>query len=477
MTLLNSIMRFAAPAVAAESQPSPDPSDEPDPSAQLKDEGSRLEIFEIKGGSDKKRAEAYLFGVPLHGTIKPSFRMRSAPDAEDKDFYTLLHGDVGESRRNHISASAMGRIGVDVSNHSSEEDEYQLRDPDDSFGRVHGRLYQGYVDGNRLGPVDRVRLGRQFNEETPEWLHFDGGSIRSAEWKKAGRLSLEGYGGLPVHFYQGERKGDVVAGAALNARPWQGGRLRADYLYLRDDNFAPGTDDHIYGGGIWQRLGSALTLHARANGMDDKARDVRGDISLFYDPWGLSAQLGYFELLNARTSTALSADHLEGVLFEEKKFRQVSGFTEKTVGEYLFVGAGTDLRFLVDPDDTGIFNHEFQRYWLGPTLHDWPVKALELSLTGELWDAPDEMGGTMMTAGGEIAYRLKPFAHFRLGSNYARYRYDFLLNEELEDSQIYYGQVDGWYKPWGLHGQVRYELEDASIGKYHTLWTTLGVGF
>jgi len=421
-----------------------------------------------------------LFGLPVDAGLDTRARFRWAPDGEyDRDFYALVSGELGDPRRNHVSGGALGRLAVNL---GASGETAALTDQDDTYGDGLGttyfRLYHAHVEGTDLGPLMFVRGGRIFVTETPDFLHFDGGRVRMALLKSR-RLWVEGYGGSPVHFYQGDRLGDVVTGAAIGARPWKGGRLRADWMWLRDVNYELGRNNHIYGGDVWQDAGPHVTFHAGAHAVEDEARDVRADTLLFHQRWGLSGQLGFFALLRERGRMALAADHLQGVMYDEQRFWQVRVLAEKSIGKHVAIGGGADVRELMDRADSTPLNRAFQRYWLGPRLRGLP-RGFEAGLAGELWRTPPESGGNafdryMLTVGADASYWLRRIARFQLGTDYARYRYDFFLGEEHEDSRRYWGAVEAWVRRWGLRGRVKYDLEDSLGGLYHTLWLMLGV--
>ncbi len=424
--------------------------------------------------STAERDNLDVLGMPVRFRVEPRFRARWSPDTSDRDVYGLLAGEIGDPRLDRLSAVMLGRFAWDVGR-GPEEVGDELLDLDDRSASAYFRLYHGYAEARRLGPIAWARVGRMFLDSTPEWLHIDGARVRSKAWRAAGSLQLEVYGGLPVHFYQEERSGDVIAGAAAIARPWSGGRLRADWTYLGDDNYTFGQDDHLYGVGVWQAIGSDLSLYAAAHGVDDEARDVRGHVSYFCERCGLSGRLGYFQLLRTRRRLALSIDRFSGLLFEENEFSQVTGQVEKQIGAHAAVAAGADVRTIINDGDGTPLNRAYQRYWIGPRLRDWPLEALEIGAAAELWNGVGNMGGDVITAGGDVTYRYGRTAKLRAGTDYARYRYDFFLGQERVDSRRYFASAEGWYRSWGLRGRVRYELEDTDMGTFHTLWLSTGV--
>lgn len=414
-----------------------------------------------------------LFGLPLRARIEPRFRGRWAPDgATDRDLYGLVMGELGDSRRNHVAVAALGRLAWDMGIGRDQVDD-SLKELDDTRGPVFFRLYHAYVEASRLGPLMFLRAGRLYLEETPEWVHVDGGHVRSALEKKK-RVYVEAYGGSPVHIYQGERSGDVVTGGALGSRLWKGARLRADYMYLQDQNFAPGQRNHLYGPSLWQRLGPSVVLYAAGHGLDDRPRDIRARASMFHEGLGLNAQLAYFQLLSTRRRIALSGDRLIGVLYDEHEFWEIRGLVEKAIGPHVAIGGGADARTLVDAEDASPLNRTSQRYWLGPRFREFP-KSFEAGLTGELWYSGGDEGGNVLTVGADASYMIRRAARFRLATDYARYRYDFYLGQERLDSRRFIASAEGWLRRWGLKAGVQYELESALEGIFHTLWATLGV--
>jgi hypothetical protein len=120
-------------------------------------------------------------------------------------------------------------------------------------------------------------------------------------------------------------------------------------------------------------------------------------------------------------------------------YHQFDGFGHVGFADHLYIDGGIQFRILDDSSDEGMFNHDFQRYYVTPGVTGWPWTGFELGLTAEVWDS----GGDDFSAfGGELSQELCDCLRGGLGSNFFLYRYDVLADQEREDVQVYYARLD-----------------------------------
>ena len=159
------------------------------------------------------------------------YTLRTNGTDTDNDIQTLFSLDLGDPYQNKISFSMQAGGYFDLDGNQAGS---QFSSIYDTFGnRAVGRFYYGYVDLKDLGPVYKMRAGRQYYHEF-ESLYFDGANFEtSPEYQ----IAFKAYGGVPVHLYEngiGSDPGDWLAGAALEWTAVTKFKARADYVHLKD---------------------------------------------------------------------------------------------------------------------------------------------------------------------------------------------------------------------------------------------------
>ncbi|MBI2923782.1 MAG: hypothetical protein HYY18_22220, partial [Planctomycetes bacterium] len=328
-----------------------------------------------------------LFGFPVRGRLAFKYRGRWADieddddegDDDDNDLYAYLSLDLGDAKKHTVTASFFLRGSLDLDEEDDDQAFFVFNDLTDTYDKsANGRVYHAYLDFNRLGPVERIRAGRQSMIDTPVVLYFDGAAVQTEAWKQVLSLQAGIYGGIPVHTYESSNHGDSLVGGWVQAKPWKGGRLRADYTQIKDEYNDVKEEDHLWGASAWQTLWDVLTLSGKYTMLDHRARDyiIRGS---FYEPdWDLRVDASWFQLLRRQRIETFETDQFVLVAGEYVPYTQVRFLAAKGFGKHVSVEAGTDIRRLWDIDDEGPYNREFSRYWLTPMLQDWPVKGLSV---------------------------------------------------------------------------------------------------
>lgn len=404
--------------------------------------------------------------VDLHGWAGTQYRLRSTDGASDQDIYQYLNVDLNNDRA-QVSGHFFGRITADIDGRQDNEAYYPFASVYDTRDQsVYGNLYSAYLDLNQVPGVKKVRLGRQSMYDAPVFLHFDGVMIESREWKEAAALALGAYGGSPSRFFESDNENDVVYGAWVQARPWAGARVRADYAHVDDDNLYGEQNDDFVALSAWQQLGPYARVHAFYSRLEDQNRDLQLD-AVYYNPeMDFMVMASYYELLETQKIQSIDFDPFYAALFEYYPYWQGRVIATKGIGEMFYVEGGADLRQLKDDADAGNFNHEFVRYFGTLGMRD-RESGLAASLTGEVWDSEDQLE-RIESLSGDVSYA--PDKNFKIsaGSYYALYKFDYYLSEEKERVQTYYTRLR--YSPTevlSLDGS--YEYEDGEYDDFQTV--------
>ena len=123
-----------------------------------------------------------------------------------------------------------------------------------------------------------------------------------------------------------------------------------------------------------------------------------------------------------------------------------------------------DLRRVLDADDIGQFNRDFERYYSTLTFSG-PTQKVNLSVTGELWDSPDSK---IRTIGADLSRELDERWEGPLGTYYSLFKYQLYLNEERDDVRTYYLRLR-FKRTEATTFDLRYELEDDELDRFHVL--------
>lgn len=405
--------------------------------------------------------------LSVSGYVWVPYQLRTGAGASDHDLYAIGALHAGDRAHHHLTAHAFARLSYDLDDDQRSATADPFRSVDDAGARpVDGRLYEAYVDGHRLPGLSVLRVGRQTLNQTPRRLHLDGGRAESAEVAPI-RVSSGVFGGRPVHLYEQDGAGDAVLGGFLRVRPRTGTRARADVVYLEDENLYGEPRNVLERVAVWQRMG-AVDLHAAHVWLDESPREARARATWNEVPWGLVVRGRYAVVFGTEAALVSDLDPFSAVLRAQAPYHRFGALASKRLGAHVSIEGGYDGRRLLDPDDDAPFNRAYDRFHLLSAVRDVGRPGTSVAVTGSLWDSGDR---TLASAGGELGYRRRGQLRAAVGTAYALYQDDALLSGAEQDVRSYYARlgVDG---PYGLGVDLRYQLDDASDGRYHLLRTT-----
>ncbi|HTE06545.1 MAG TPA: hypothetical protein VK824_10135 [Planctomycetota bacterium] len=368
---------------------------------------------------------------PVHGSFGARFVERWTNADHDTDLYGLLETSIGNEKKDEVTGYVLARASWDLDGDQGQAPFGSLSDTDG--GPVDTRLYEAYADFHEKG-FSLLRLGRQQLADTPEWVRFDGVSGETAE-DGALRQQFGLYAGRPHHEFESESSGDKVFGGWYRTRLWQGGKLRLDAMHLEDEAQLGSADNDLYSARLTQQLGRELNVQGKYTVLEEKPRDLDVRATWVRPESGWLVNVWYHELVRTQSFLAEEFDPYFATLTEYFPFRQGRVMASKSFDAGYDLTAGMDYRRLKDSADEGVFNREFERYFLTGTVSDFLVKDLALSLTGERWDGD---GSDYATWGVDLTRKFSKAVRASLGSYYALFKNDFLLATDREDVRTYY---------------------------------------
>jgi hypothetical protein len=404
----------------------------------------------------------------IDGYLASRYRGRWRGGDDDHDLDEVLWLEIGDPEKDRVSGRLMASVLADLDGHESASSPlFSLADTYDSS--LHARLFEAYADV-KSSKLSALRLGRQMIWRTPELAWFDGVLVETPEWRRE-RIRLGAYGGVPVHLYESSPESDAIAGLFVENRPWNGARARLDWMHLEDERRTAEHEDDLFGLGLWQGIGRSARVEARYTNVEGSSRDVRAAATWFDVDRSLLVQLSHYRLLETQDALVLELDPFSETLQELFPYDQTRLVASKGFGESLDLQVGADLRRVSDEDDVGVFNHDFERYFVTGTLPETLPADLSLALTLEAWESDPT---DVRTWGADLSRRFGDRLDLSLGSSYALYEYDALLGRERDDVRTSY--VRGrWRRSERTSFEAGYEyqdddLEDSHLVRLGTTW-------
>ena len=393
------------------------------------------------------------------GTLQSRWRLRDSGNASDQDIYEVLALEVGDASRDRVSGHFLGRFSADIDGQGDSDSQAKFSSLQDTHHQTaYFDLYEASADVQK--PFDapvRARIGRQTDYATPEFAHFDGLRVESDPMGKS-RIIAGAYGGVPVRHYEATTIKDQIAGAWADARPWTGGRVRADWMHVHQDEDGPDFYNDLLGLALWQRLSENLQLDARYTRLESENRDVRLDATWQDGEGDLVVQAGYYRLMNPLSAFASEFDPFFETLQTFEPYNQFRFLFSKSLAENLRVDLGGDLRRLDDSGDEGQYNHDYDRGFATLVISDMATKGLDLSLTGDAWESDDQ---DIRTWGIDLAYTPDVKWRMSLGSAYALYKFNVFQDEERDDVRTWYTRVRRVLSAaWTVELDYAYEDDD-----------------
>jgi hypothetical protein len=373
------------------------------------------------------------------GSLQARWRSRKSGDARDQDLYGILAFDVGDASRDRWSGHFLGRLSADIDGRGDPDSQQKFSSLQDTHGKsAYFDFYEVSADVRQpFGAPVRARIGRQTDYMTPEFAHFDGVRVES---EAAGRAKIVGgaYLGFPVRHYDATTTNNQILGAWGEGRPWQGGRVRADWMHVHEDADPSDFDNDLFGLALWQSLNENMAVDARYTRLESENRDLRLDATWHDTEGDLLVQAGYYRLMSPQSAYASEFDPFYETLKEFEPYNQFRLLFSKSLGSHIRLNIGGDLRRLDEAEDEGLYNHEYERGYATFVLTDLATDGLDLSLTADAWNSDDQ---DIRTWGLDLTWT--PDTKWRLsaGSAYALYKFNVMEDQERDDVRTWYARV------------------------------------
>ncbi len=433
----------AAPAAVAETPAKPNPAAVPAPTSGEKP---------VLGAEEGARIEGFLSSRLVE---------RWTSGDHDLDWINLLSLDYSDPRHAWIKAHVVARASADLDGRQSGSIYNGLSDTHDQS--VDFKLYEAFVDILPADGLGQLRIGRQFEYDTPEIVHYDGLSFRSHPTGDR-EFTAGFYGGVPVRLYQGTSDSRSVLGAFAEERPWKGGRARIDWMHLEDDT-VPDEGNGIIGLGLWQHFDNGWAGEAQYTRLEDQDRDLRMRAQWTSADAGFTAAANYYQLFESQNQLPADIDPYTELLMALFPYRQFGFSASAEVSQKIVLDLALDARRVDDAGDLGEFNRDWERYRATATFRDVLAAHLNVGISGDVWDGDER---DITTWGLDLNYDTLEQWKFGAGSYYSLYKYDLFQNSERDDVRTWYARA-GWKIGPKLTLELSYDYEDDAQDQYNVV--------
>jgi len=415
---------------------------------------------------------------PWSGSARLWYRLRTTddPDSEwdtDQDLFAYLRLKYRDENLPGLSGSFHGRMTLDLDDFGNVDGFNVFDSIWDTYGeRIDGRIYHAYLNYHFCrAPVSDVRLGRMW-EDVGEFLTYDGVRVESARFGPK-QIGVAALAGIPYYFYDdSSRSDDLIAGVQIFGNPWNGAEMEFDWTYIANDNVYGDVDNNLLNFEWNQRIGSTGLLRAQYQHLDEEARLVRVNVDKTWTGLDLVARGYFYTLLNYQAEMVYDLDAYYWVVRAFEPYWTANASVSKGIGSCFDVEGGFTIRRLYKAEDEGIYNREFEQYFLALGSYDWLVPGLSLTLSGEYWNSTDDIWTGIF----DVEYRPSRRWRFLLGTDYSAYSYDIYADDERVNVYSVYGRIGFRPSPrWAF--DLRLRVEDDDYGTYTTVDASAQVNF
>lgn len=396
----------------------------------------------------------------VRGQLAARYRLRRTGADADQDIYSTLQLDVGDAERDPVTGYFFGTLAGDLDGHGTPA----FAGVDDRYDDPYARVYDAYADIHRVPGMANVRVGRQRLIDTPEVVWFDGLWLETQP-QGGCELQFGAYGGVATHVYESSPAGDVAAGVYASFRPWHEGRLRCDWMHLRDDARLASHDDDLLGVSLWQGLGRSLSAELGYTRLEGRDRDLDARCTWVGTDWGTSVWATYHELMRTQRSLVVELDPFFTALHEEFPFRQMGLHVSQALCPLADLQLATEQRHVADRGDVGPFNRDFERYQASLTVRDlWAKGASATGTLDRWWSNAQEV----VTWGAELQQRCGETFTVSVGSYYSLYQFDLFTDSERDHVRTWYGRLR-YRVAKATTIEASGALEDSDLDRHQTL--------
>jgi hypothetical protein len=402
----------------------------------------------------------------------------AAPNPKpDQDLRLTLDGQ-GRGYRDHLQGQLSAALWYDIDGNVPAGQPDVFGETSD-YRQPLGVIYTISAEWRRSLPLEYLRLGRQTSEHGFP-LTFDGGALGLRLLER--KLSLFGYAGRTVHFFETEPGllESWVGCLGAGYRPSKNTRLEIDSRFERDGVLTQDGKDRI-----WVYAHSyGLTLSTRfddgwaklfVRGLNRSASRVGGAFRLAFPSInsGIDAQMSVQLRTLGEVSEAENPFYaILGPSLPNLRSR-LEAWKEIGLGVVATLSLRAGWRFRqVLSGVPGPFNRNTGGVYFQTEFNNLGVEGLFAAGVFEWNYVPWSLGnGAFMALGGSTGYTARKLK-VEAGTYYQRWKVNYYRDvEELQDVRTVYGMVSVRPLPWlEVRGRYNLDIVDRNI---HSVFLTL----
>jgi hypothetical protein len=279
------------------------------------------------------------------------------------------------------------------------------------------------------------------------------------------RFVVGAYGGISTHLYEEWPSDEGMGGLYTTFRPWEDGQLRLDWMHLGDDARYGSGDNDLVSTALSHHVGDDLRLEGSFSLLDGDRNDTRFKAFWVWPEEELTVRYAYYRLLEEQNNLAYELNPFFNILNTYYPFGESQFVVSKAFGETLDLFGGLDSRRVEDEADIGRYNRDYDRYYLTAAFPELLPLSTTVSLTGEVWDSPDN---DIRTWGLDFSSRATEDTRISLGSYYSLYKYYLDIDAEREDVRTFYTELRNSVSD-STNLMARYEYEHEELESFHSL--------
>jgi hypothetical protein len=425
--------------------------------------------------------------VSLSGLLEMRYdgRFLSGGEDDDQKLYQVLDLHVEEMQWGHFRCTLSADMAEDLDGTKDDQGVDRtttIRDTWDSS--THGFLYVLHGEVYELGPLDYLRLGRQYVRHELGTSHVDGIDcmLKLDIWGK--RVKPFAYAGFPVRLYdsaddfQGQAFG---LGTDFYFDPWT--RMTLEHQCIKEEPDMTGS----YRAGEETRYEqSAVALRRELSHkcfgylslylLDTSARHMDTGFSFLFDNVDLQLDASYFYQFKEIQESPSLVSPYTGLVGVIKPYHDVRlDVTKGVYKDFIWLSAGTHWRLLDSGEEETEFNHSYNNEYLAVIVEGFPWEGIRFSVDADFWEVMEsDNDDSVFTVGGLVSYETSEMFRLSAGSSYSLFSYNYFADEQ-EKTGVYSIHLDVCcFFQRGLYFDVRYELDIHDIDE-HRVITALGI--
>ncbi len=441
----------------------------PDPVERPGMDEVRSELLRLRTEREQKRADlrsstgSVSQGVTGFVTVETDYRF----GRHDRDLDTTLWFGVemGNDSVDSVTGAFSGRVRWDMNGLADRGNNLVV--PDDAAfvdyndlesDRLAEQIYSGYVDFNRLGFVNKLRIGRQFHDGYTGG-HFDGGQVFL---RPGDETSVNLYGGVPVNYYKfsgdSEWSSDRIYGGSITSRLLKPLTVTLDLQGMRDRTVFYGTH-RDYNAVLGVRYDILETMHGSLveSVVNGQQRNLNGNLVYWNVEHDLNLTFDYAWMPERIDDLSDGYTPYTDILGRLEPYQTFRLLASKGLGEKIEVGAELTSHELLDRSDETIFGKEWVRTQASLSTFDLLIEDLRASVHLDYWDSTDD---SEYSLGGDLRQRLDRNHILEAGTYYSKLKYREISYLETLNVQTYFVRWR-WTISHDLGFLMKAELEDA----------------